>query len=497
MKRTFSLIALLFNSKIVTSACKNFTKSTSRKKMAAKLNPIASSQLRDSLPNPETPWMMSPDVFARFKSLPLIENAYKKCLLKPEDPEAAFVHAHFNQHSPTNREIARVWCIHNLFMTRQFEGAIPVMEQEAMNPTFAPNLQAEDAPALRQKAIKRWEAITAPYSPFALEADHGRTSLYSSTKVLPLWHGSTAAVCSSICQAGFTFFGKHQIIHQGAADGQSKDVGFFGSGIYFTDSARYAADIYSDGNLLLSWVSMREPFPVVADKVHKHPGKPLDMKKLEGHHAYKNYNAHYIPVISINPANQKCSIYYPCAEGQEPAWDEIVVFNKAQTLPRFWIELQVALLKNPQDAPATAGQFLKHLLHLLETDAVQNSPEILKIFEAKTDVLIVMDKTVALTPFDQVLYHWTLQLFDEAGKVRNFVKTKLLSLQPPSPASTPGVVQPPLPKRPRISPPKSAPAAAAVQPLIPPQAFGRAKWLQYFGEIGEEPALPPDIQKIL
>ena len=27
--------------------------------------------------------------------------------------------------------------------------------------------------------------------------------------------------------------------------------------------------------------------------------------------------------------------------------------------------------------------------------------------------------------------------------------------------------------------------------------FGRDKWLQYFGEIGEEPALPPDIQKIL
>ena len=60
---------------------------------------------------------------------------------------------------------------------------------------------------------------------------------------------------------------------------------------------------------------------------------------LEGKGAYQNYNAHYIPVVSVAPDNPKCMIYYPTCEDQLAAWDEIVVFQKSQTLPRFWIEL--------------------------------------------------------------------------------------------------------------------------------------------------------------
>ena len=38
---------------------------------------------------------------------------------------------------------------------------------------------------------------------------------------------------------------------------------------------------------------------------------------------------------------------------------------------------------------------------------------------------------------------------------------------------------------------------ASMLPAIPFQAFGREKWMQYFGKIGEEPPLPPDIHQIL
>ena len=127
-----------------------------------------------------------------------------------------------------------------------------------------------------------------------------------------MWHGTKKEICHSICQSGFTFFGKHDIL-QGKKD-QNTDAGYFGSGIYFTNSARYAAEIYSDGNLLFAWVCMREPYPVVANAPNLYPDKPKDMEKLEGFGAYQNYNAHHIPIISVRPSNPNCAIYYPCSD---------------------------------------------------------------------------------------------------------------------------------------------------------------------------------------
>ena len=70
--------------------------------------------------------------------------------------------------------------------------------------------------------------------------------------------GTKKEVRNSICSTGFTTFGKHEV-KQGGPLGPNTDIGYFGNGIYFTTSARYAADIYSrkDGSLFLSWVSMR------------------------------------------------------------------------------------------------------------------------------------------------------------------------------------------------------------------------------------------------
>ena len=155
--------------------------------------------------------------------------------------------------------------------------------------------------------------------------------------MLPLWHGSSQEKCTSIATSGFVHFGKHVYFSpQIPQSATSTNIDFFGNGIYFTNSAQYAA-LYAKGHLLLSWVSMREPYPVVSDTLF--PSKPTDMKMLEGRGAYQNYNAHYIPITSIAPDNPNCVIYYPTCEGQIAHWDEIVVFQKSQALPRFWIEL--------------------------------------------------------------------------------------------------------------------------------------------------------------
>ena len=71
------------------------------------------------------------------------------------------------------------------------------------------------------------------------------------------------------------------------------------------------------------------------------------MATLEGKGAYQNYDAHFIPVASVQPNNPKCMVYYPCFENQKPAWDEIVVFQQAQTLPSFIIEVQADLIHPP------------------------------------------------------------------------------------------------------------------------------------------------------
>ena len=61
---------------------------------------------------------------------------------------------------------------------------------------------------------------------------------------------------------------------------------------------------------------------------------------LEGKGAYQNYDAHFVPVASIDPSKSSVYGFYPCFQNQTPAWHEIVVFQKAQTLPAFLIEVE-------------------------------------------------------------------------------------------------------------------------------------------------------------
>ena len=339
---------------------------------------------------------------------------------------------------------------------------------------------------------------------------------------------------------------------------ENTDVGYFGSGIYFTNSARYAAEIYSDGNLLLAWVTMREPYPVVANAICNLPAKPTDMKKLEGYGAYQNYNAHYIPVVPIDPTHPKCAVYYPCAQSQEPVLDEIVVFQKSQALARFWIELEIDLPKTLGEPQTTVGLLLDKILDLLEKEEIQQDAEALQILETKSEMLIVLNPNQELSLPEQEFFRWILKLLDEAGKVRGFVRKKLMQppSAPPSPATPHSPVQPhsppaiqnnptspqvhpqpfqyqnpypqpfqqpfsqnpyqqplqppflqnpyqqpnPSPFPPIVNSPKPTqiqPIATPIQPKLPSIAFGKAKWAIHFGDIGHEPPLPPDIDKIL
>ena len=318
--------------------------------------------LRKELPDAFIPWGISDRVFSNMQPQGT-KGLYKKAQVLPTDPEWRFVLQYFYHDKPTKYGIKGVYCVHERDQMQAFQAGISSSEKEA--PKFKANWQKEDRAEQRALVISRWQQATQLFSPFETMESDGRRKTWNETKVLPLWHGSDAYKCQSICESGFVYFGKHSIGAKQLGDPKSTDEGYFGSGIYFTNSARYAADIYSKGHILLAWVSMREPFPVVGDPQH------IDMKALKGNGAYKDYNAHYVPVVPIQP-DSKCAIYYPCKKGENPTCDEIVVFQKSQAIPRFWVELEVELpyLMTPSEVPAFVEELIPHLFKILQNSEV-------------------------------------------------------------------------------------------------------------------------------
>ncbi len=277
---------------------------------------------------PQTPWRVSPEVSGR---LQVVSPRFKAAVLQRSDPESQFVIAQFMADRPPGFSITKITYVYNRSLQMGFLAHLSNTEDEAKKFASAP-LSVE-----RQGVIESWKELTAPYSPLKLTIDQEEETLLH-VKVLPLWHGTNTQKSQSICESGFTYFGKHAYFSgEGSEGGGSTDIGYFGSGIYFTESAHYAS-IYGKGALLLSWVSMREPYPVVSDKPH--PQKGTDMEMLEGKGAYQNYDTHFVPVASIYPTNPRSMVYYPCFQSQPPVWHEIVVFQKAQALPSFIVEIE-------------------------------------------------------------------------------------------------------------------------------------------------------------
>ena len=71
------------------------------------------------------------------------------------------------------------------------------------------------------------------------------------------------------------------------------------------------------------------------------------MLKLEGKANYANYDAHVAPVVPEDLHDPHPESYVPCKPGQRPHCTEVVVFDSAQMLPRYLVELQATLLKSP------------------------------------------------------------------------------------------------------------------------------------------------------
>lgn len=368
--------------------------------------------LKRYLPHPDTPWRISDPVFQEMRSQ---QGEYKKVEILPTHPEWPFVWRSFHHDPPQGYEIAHVHCIHDRNQQDAYESNIASIEKK----TFSPSWDQEPRPDQRAEAMGRLKEATDLFSPFITLENDGRRVKREKAKILPLWHGTAGSVAHLIAKSGFEFFGKTKLGQGNSNDPTSTDDGFFGSGLYFTNSARYAADIYSKGHLLIAWVSMGGPFPVVGDP------KQEDMKTLRGKGAYKHYDAHYVPVCSLNPSDLFEATYHPVQKGKEAHCDEIVVFQKAQTLPRFWIELcvephyQKTLPATPLDI---TNPLMRQLFKLLRNPHIDQDSPIRNHLGKMLGYLLKFKGDPFSLNYYKALQNCLTQLIDAQGKINNEMK---------------------------------------------------------------------------
>lgn len=75
-----------------------------------------------------------------------------------------------------------------------------------------------------------------------------------------MWHGTKEAAALKICKGGFAAL-------------SLLDAGWFGKGIYFTDSVEYTTKVYRSEVMVLCWVVMMNVYPVVYSDMQNLYGK--------------------------------------------------------------------------------------------------------------------------------------------------------------------------------------------------------------------------------
>lgn len=233
----------------------------------------------------------------------------QKYYLIPASPSDQQKVLQFYSHHPIpGYEIASVRVIYNPNLISAFQSHLEKLQERSESAAFDPKWQWEIGNVNWRKSIDNlFHQMAKPYSDPAVP----------HVKFLPLWHGTDPAIVDSICRVGY-------------ANLSTTDSGFFGRGLYSAHEAEYAHRVYSKGALILNWVAVYSPYPVIDGDISKLIGKPN----------YENYDAHFAPVSPKNPNNPMEKDYYPCAPNTKPTYHEVVVFESAACLPSYVIELK-------------------------------------------------------------------------------------------------------------------------------------------------------------
>ena len=275
----------------------------------------------------EKSWHFDPATERQAGLAPQDNKPYKILEATPKDKQKV---VGFYQHHPVpGYHVASVQVIYNRDFNQAFELQIKKLQQKDGNPAFAPSWGAENDPQWRLATDRKWAELAKP------QADPA----YPAVKIVPLWHGTKRGILDSLFRTGY-------------ANLAITDSGFFGRGLYGAYEAEYSYRVYGPGNsnqcktpaegaLILNWVASFSAYPVIDG----------DMTKLEGKGNYRNYDAHFVPVLPADPTNPNEVSYYPCRPQQNNLYTEVVTFESASCLPRFLVELQPDLVKSPALLP--------------------------------------------------------------------------------------------------------------------------------------------------
>ena len=312
-----------------------------RRPQASQVVQVLQAQLSSAAAMAVKSWHIAPEL------KPAGRNAEGYWLIPADDHDMRKVVESY-QHCPVpGMEVGRVTIIFNPVLNKSFADGHELLEGRAGNPAFAPKWSSEGDSAItgwRAKVMQRFAAMTGPY----------QDPVFPHVKIIPVWHGTKAAIVTSIAKTGF-------------ANLATTDAGFFGKGLYSSYEAEYAYRAYGPGQLgaggalMINWIACYSPYPVVGYRVSGYTGPipdPGDMLKLSEKGNYGNYDAHFVPVrpATSNPNELN---YYPCRPEEAATYHELVVFEKTQILPRYIVELQPSLPAAPSMAPlmAAAGMF--------------------------------------------------------------------------------------------------------------------------------------------
>jgi hypothetical protein len=163
--------------------------------------------------------------------------------------------------------------------------------------------QLEDHP-LRSEYLSH---LNRKYKGYPAGVEHNKTS------ILPLIHGTDESIAWKIARGGFGIV-------------SSVDPGIFGRGIYFTSVSSYAmlyAKYSANPSLVIALVNPGNSYPVTEDPDHQ-------KRSLKGKACQVGYQSHYSVVSGGVPTKQVTLT----------SKDEMVVFEKAQALPKYIIVLK-------------------------------------------------------------------------------------------------------------------------------------------------------------
>jgi len=235
------------------------------------------------------------------------QGFYENIIMTPNDLqefelEYNCVKSFFDQTSGGKYSVTKIIAMRSKTLQQMFERKLFALSIRIASHEFQPSWeQCDGETPLRKKIIQRFKSFVACHSE-------------ENIPIIPLWHGSSPGI-------------EEKILSNGYATLASTDPGFFGKGCFYgTPQTEYACRVYGKGMLLLNFATVGNVFPVVFS----------DMSNLFGKNCYKNYDCHYAPVVPKNPNNPK-EVNYIALNNltQEPVFDEFVIFQESQVVPRF------------------------------------------------------------------------------------------------------------------------------------------------------------------